>query len=146
MSNNELFLYIGFACFFFAFIAFLQFLRDDYDIVMKEFRERVSFFAISIIVGFLCFIPVTTSTQENTIKLKPIPEQGTYYTYQESDKTIRYLDGSELKSMKANSCKVLFDINDDKQPYMVKTDNYNVYGNKIQTEVVVHLNSLETQE
>lgn len=89
---------------------------------------------------------MTTSTQENTIKLKPIPEQGTYYTYQESDKTIRYLDGSELKSMKANSCKVLFDINDDKQPYMVKTDNYNVYGNKIQTEVVVHLNSLETQE
>ena len=146
MTNNELFLYIGFACFFFAFIAFLQFLWDDYDVVMKEFRERVSFFAISIIVGFLCFIHVTTSTQENTIKLKPIPEQGTYYTYQESDKTIRYLDGSELKSMKANSCKVLFDINDDKQPYMVKTDNYNVYGNKIKTDVVVHLNSLETQE
>ena len=139
MSNNELFLYIGFACFFFAFIAFLQFLRDDYDIVMKEFRERVSFFIISIIVGFLCLIPVTTSTQENTIKLKPIPEQGTYYTYQESDKTIRYLDGSELKSMKANSCKVLFDINDDRQPYMVKTDNYNIYGNKIKTEVIVHL-------
>lgn len=146
MTNNELFLYIGFACFFFAFIAFLQFLWDDYDVVMKEFRERVSFFAISIIVGFLCLIPVTTSTQENTIKLKPIPGQGTYYTYQESDKTIRYLDGSELKSMKANSCKVLFDIDDDKQPYMVKTDNYNVYGNKIKTDVVVHLNSLETQE
>lgn len=139
MTNNELFLYIGFACFFFAFIAFLQFLWDDYDVVMKEFRERVSFFAISIIVGFLCLIPVTTSTQENTIKLKPIPEQGTYYTYQEIDKTIRYLDGSELKSMKANSCKVLFDINDDRQPYMVKTDNYNIYGNKIKTEVIVHL-------
>lgn len=139
MTNNELFLYIGFACFFFAFIAFLQFLWDDYDVVMKEFRERVSFFIISIIVGFLCLIPVTTSTQENTIKLKPIPEQGTYYTYQEIDKTIRYLDGSELKSMKANSCKVLFDINDDRQPYMVKTDNYNIYGNKIKTEVIVHL-------
>ena len=51
MSNNELFLYIGFSCFFFAFIAFLQFLWDDYDIVMKEFRERVAFFTISIIVG-----------------------------------------------------------------------------------------------
>ena len=139
MSNNELFLYIGFACFFFAFIAFLQFLWDDYDDVMKEFRERVAFFIISIIVGLLCFIPVTTSTQKNTIKLKSIPEQDIYYTYQESDKTIRYLDGSELKSMKANSCKVLFDINDDRQPYMVKTDNYNIYGNKIKTEVIVHL-------
>lgn len=146
MSNNELFLYIGFACFFFAFIAFLQFLWDDYDVVMKEFRERVAFFTISIIVGLLCLIPVATSTQENTIKLKSMPEQDTYYIFEESDKTIRYLEGSELKSMKANSCKVLFDIDDDKQPYMVKTDNYNVYGNKIKTDVVVHLNSLETQE
>lgn len=146
MTNNELFLYIGFACFFFAIIVFLQFLWDDYDIVMKEFRERVSFITISIIVGFLCLIPVTSSTQENTIKLMPIPEQDTYYIFEESDKTIRYLEGSELKSMKANSCKVLFDINDDRQPYMVKTDNYNIYGNKIKTDVVVHLNSLETQE
>ena len=146
MSNNELFRYIGFSCFFFAFIAFLQFLWDDYDIVMKEFRERVAFFTISIIVGLLCLIPVTTYTQENTIVLNPIPKQGTYYTYQESDKTIRYLDGNELKSMKANSCKVLFDINDDKQPYMVKTDNYNVYGNIIQTEVVVHLGKMEIQD
>lgn len=139
MSNNELFLYIGFACFFFAFIAFLQFLWDDYDIVMKEFRERVAFFTISIIVGLLCFIPVTSSTQENTIVLNPIPKQGTYYTYQESDKTIRYLDGSELKKMKVSSCKFLFDVKGDTQPYMVKTDNYNVYGNKIKTEVIIHL-------
>ena len=146
MSNNELFLYIGFACFFFAFIAFLQFLWDDYDVVMKEFRERVAFFTISIIVGLLCSDSCGTSTQENTIKLKSMPEQDTYYIFEESDKTIRYLEGSELKSMKANSCKVLFDIDDDKQPYMVKTDNYNVYGNKIKTDVVVHLNSLETQE
>ena len=89
---------------------------------------------------------MTTYTQENTIVLNPIPKQGTYYTYQESDKTIRYLDGNELKSIKANSCKVLFDINDDKQPYMVKTDNYNVYGNIIQTEVVVHLEKMEIQD
>lgn len=139
MSNNELFLYIGFACFFFAFIAFLQFLWDDYDVVMKEFRERVAFFTISIIVGLLCLIPVATSTQENTIKLKSMPEQETYYTYQESDKTIRYLDGNELKEMKVSNCKVLFDVKGDTQPYMVKTDNYNVYGNKIKTEVIIHL-------
>lgn len=84
MNDNNIFLYIGFACFFFAFIAFLQFLWDDYDAVMKEFRERVAFFTISIIVGLLCLIPVTTYTQENTIKLKPIPEQDTCYIFEES--------------------------------------------------------------
>ena len=139
MNDNNFFLYIGFACFFFAFIAFMQFLWDDYDDVMKEFRERVAFFIISIIIGLLCFIPVTASIQKNTIRLKPIPEQDFYYTYQESDKTIRYLDGSELKSMKANSCKVLFDIKGETQPYMVKTDNYNIYGIKIKTDIIIHL-------
>ena len=66
--------------------------------------------------------------------------------FADADKTIRYLDGNELKNMKVNSCKVLFDINDGRSPYMVKTDNYNIYGNRIQTDVVVHLESLETQE
>ena len=68
-----------------------------------------------------------------------MPEQETYYTYQESDKTIRYLDGNELKEMKVSNCKVLFDVKGDTQPYMVKTDNYNVYGNKIKTEIIIHL-------
>lgn len=49
------------------------------------------------------------------------------------------MDGNELKKMKVSSCKFLFDVKDDAQPYMVKTDNYNIYGNKIKTEVIIHL-------
>lgn len=84
-------------------------------------------------------------TDERTVVLKELPEESSYYEFQNlsGGTKIKYLDGKELVTLNIDSYREFYDAKN--QPYIEIKESKNTYGDVLETNVVIHLKELENE-
>lgn len=101
---------------------------------------------LSILLVDLLINSTITSTEQNVVYLKKLPNELEYFHYTNNDdkKTIEYLDGVEMVTLPVDEYKLYYDS--DNEPYMEIEKDKNLFGESVQTKVAVHLEKIEIQD
>lgn len=101
---------------------------------------------LSILLVYLLINSIITSTEQNVVYLKKLPNELEYFHYTNNDdkKTIEYLDGVEMVTLPVDEYKLYYDS--DNEPYMEIEKDKNLFGESVQTKVVVHLEKIKIQD